>query len=149
MFRVKWDEKLATGVHEIDEQHKEIFVRFNALLKACDSGRSREMLAGTLEFMNDYILQHFRDEEKLQASVDYPHFAAHKSMHQELGGRFVLLQVKLATHGTTVQLVMETCKLLSEVLFEHIHLHDKALAEFMLQRRETGTGHGSREMAGE
>ena len=134
MFRVKWDEKLATGVAEIDEQHKEIFIRFNALLKACDRGRSRELLAETLEFMNNYVLQHFRDEEELQAGVGYPHFAAHKIVHEELSGRFVQLQEKFAARGTTVQLVIETCKLLSEVLFEHIHQHDKALAEYLLQR---------------
>ena len=93
------------------------------------------MLADILDFLNNYMLQHFRDEEKLQASVDYPQLAAHKSVHEELGGRFVLLQGKLAAHGATVQLVIETCKVLSEVLFEHIHLHDKALAEFLLQRQ--------------
>ena len=135
MFRVKWDEKLATGVAEIDEQHKEIFVRFNALMKACDRGRSREMLTEILEFMNSYVLQHFKDEETLQASVGYPGFAAHKTVHEELGGRFVQLRAKFAAHGSTVQLVVETCKLLSEVLFEHIHKHDKALAEFLLHRQ--------------
>ena len=135
MFRIEWDEKLATGVAEIDQQHKEIFVRFNALLEACDRGRSRELLAEILEFMNNYVLQHFQDEERLQASVDYPQRAAHSSVHQELGGRFLLLQTKFAAHGATDQLVIETCKLLSEVLFEHIHLHDKALAEFLLQRQ--------------
>lgn len=134
MFRVEWDEKLATGVAEIDEQHKEIFVRFNTLLEACDKGRSRELLADILVFMNKYLLEHFRDEERLQLSVGYPGFSAHKALHEELGARFLLLQVKFAAHGATVQLVIETCKLLSEVLFEHIYLHDKALAEFMLNR---------------
>lgn len=134
MFRVEWDEKLATGVAEIDEQHREIFVRFNALLDACDRGRSRELLADILEFMSQYVLQHFQDEERLQASVDYPERIFHKSVHAELSGRFVLLQSKFVAHGATVQLVIETCKLLSEVLFEHIQQHDKALADFLLQR---------------
>ena len=138
MFRVKWDENLATGCTEIDDQHKEIFVRFNTLLEACDRGRSRDLLAEILEFMNNYVLQHFSDEERLQSSVDYPQFPAHKAVHEELAGRFVLLQVKFAARGATVQLVIETCKLLSEVLFEHIQLHDKALAEFLLHRKNFG-----------
>ena len=137
MFRIEWDEKLATGVAEIDDQHKEIFVRFNALLEACDRGRSRELLADILEFMNRYVLLHFRDEEKLQESVGYPLFAAHKAIHEELSGRFELLQTKFASFGATVQLVIETCKLLSEVLFEHIQEHDKALAEFLLRRKKS------------
>ena len=135
MFRVEWDEKLATGVAEIDDQHREIFVRFNDLLEACNRGRSRELLADILEFMNRYVLQHFQDEERLQQSVNYPRFTAHQSIHQELGGRFLLLQEKFAAFGSTVQLVIETCKLLSEVLFEHIQEHDKALAEFLLERQ--------------
>jgi len=137
MFRVEWDEKLATGVAEIDDQHKEIFARFNALLEACDRGRSRELLADILEFMNQYVLKHFRDEERLQESVGYPKFIAHKAVHVELSARFVQLQAKFASFGATVQLVIETCKLLSEVLFEHIQEHDKALAEFLLHRQSS------------
>jgi hemerythrin len=150
MFRVEWDQTLATGVAEIDEQHKEIFARFNALLEACDRGRSRELLADVMEFMNNYVLEHFRDEERLQASVGYPQLADHQRVHEELGGRFLQLQEKVAAHGATVQLVIETCKLLSEVLFEHIHLYDKALAEFLLRRHngpagnEQGQGEASR-----
>ena len=136
MFRVEWDEKLATGVAEIDRQHKEIFVKFNNLLEACDRGRSRELLGDILEFMNNYVLLHFQDEERLQASVAYPKFLSHQAVHKELGARFLLLQAKFAAHGATVQLVIETCKLLSEVLFEHIQEHDKALAEFLLSRQD-------------
>jgi hemerythrin len=136
MFRVDWDEKLATGVTEIDEQHKEIFVKFNALLEACDRGRSRELLGDILDFMNEYVLQHFQDEEKLQRRLEYPQYFAHKAAHNELAGRFAQLQAKFAAHGASVQLVIETGKLLSEVLFEHIQEHDKALADFLLQRQK-------------
>ena len=135
MFRVEWDDKLITGVAEIDEQHKEIFVRFNNLLDACDRGRSRELLGDILVFMNQYVLEHFRDEEGLQTRVAYPCLVAHKAAHEALSGRFALLQAKFEVHGATVQLVVETGKLLSEVLFEHIQEHDKALAQFMLQRQ--------------
>lgn len=136
MFRVEWDERLVTGVQAIDDQHREIFSRFNTLLEACERGRSRELLREILEFMNEYVLQHFKDEEALQESVGYPRYAEHRRVHGELSARFLNLQNKFVAYGATVHLVIETCKLLSEVLFEHILEHDKALAEFLLHRDE-------------
>ena len=131
MFRINWDENLSTGIAAIDSQHREIFSRFNALLEACDRGRSREALADILEFMNSYVLQHFRDEEALQAKVGFPQLPAHRRQHRELAEKFTGLQQKHAAHGATVQLVVETCKFLAGIFFDHIQLYYKALAEFI------------------
>ena len=35
---IEWRDDLLTGVDEIDWQHKELFVRFNLLLDACQKG---------------------------------------------------------------------------------------------------------------
>ena len=135
MFRIEWDARLATGVPEIDEQHRELFARFNTLLDACDRGRSRELLGDILEFMGGYVLEHFRTEESLQEQVGYPKLAAHRRVHADLAARFGQLQERYQHHGATVHLVIATCQLLSEVLFEHIERHDKELAAFLIARQ--------------
>ncbi len=131
MHRIEWDESLATGVEEIDGQHKEIFRRFKALLKACEQGRSREEAAGLLQFMNSYIIHHFSEEEGLQRMVGYPDFVRHSRDHEELSRKFQRLEGRLKMEGASVQLVMQTGKLLSELLFEHIQVEDRALAKFI------------------
>jgi len=135
--QIEWDDNLATGVSEIDDQHREIFKRFNDLLKACERGRSREEIVSVLHFMNTYITHHFQDEEKLQRKAQYPELNSHKHDHDLLAKRFGALETRFQTTGATVQLVIQTAKLLSELLFEHIHEKDRALADFVKSRLPT------------
>ena len=125
---------MATGVMIIDSQHREIFRRFNSLLKACERGHSRHEVVHVLHFMNDYITLHFQDEEKLQRSMEYPEYVSHKHDHDVLAKRFKVLEAKLKGTGATVQLVIQTGKLLSELLFDHIYVKDRALAVFVKSR---------------
>ena len=57
---MKWSEKLfGTGIPEVDEQHKELFSRVNALLDACSRGDGAAAVRSTLEFLEGYMEQHF------------------------------------------------------------------------------------------
>ena len=137
MKQIEWDDRLATGVTAIDSQHREIYKRFNGLLKACERGHSRDEIVSILHFMNNYITHHFQDEEKLQRKAQYPELISHKHDHERLAKKFRALETRLQTTGATVQLVIQTGKLLSELLFEHIHEKDGALADFMRNRLPT------------
>ena len=106
MKQIEWEERLATGVSEIDDQHREIFKRFNSLLKACELGRSREEIVSVLHFMNTYITHHFRDEERLQRKANYLELMSHKHDHEVLARKFRGLETRLQTTGATVQLVI-------------------------------------------
>ena len=39
---IEWSNSLATGVTEIDDQHREIFNRVNRLSEACSEGKGKE-----------------------------------------------------------------------------------------------------------
>jgi hemerythrin len=133
-MRVEWEDRLATGVANIDAQHKEIFKRFNALLKACETGKSRAEVVHVLNFVSNYIQVHFKMEEELQQSINFPDFTGHKRDHVQLTDRFKALEKSFASHGASVQLVMQTGKLLAEWLIEHIQQKDMVLAEFVRSR---------------
>ena len=42
---IEWSSNLATGVPEIDSQHREIFTRVNRLSTACSEGKGKEIQA--------------------------------------------------------------------------------------------------------
>ena len=63
---IEWRESLATGHEEIDNQHKELFKRFNNLLTACNKGKGNEEVGNLLKFLSDYVVSHFAAEEQLQ-----------------------------------------------------------------------------------
>ncbi|MCU6789764.1 hemerythrin domain-containing protein, partial [Agathobaculum ammoniilyticum] len=72
---------MVTGNELIDSEHTQLFEAINALLDACASGRGRDSLRDTAEFLSDYVAKHFGDEEQLQKQYHYPHYDAHRTFH--------------------------------------------------------------------
>jgi hemerythrin len=82
-MRIQWTRDLATGVPEIDEQHKELFAAVESLVSAMDDGRGREAVATTLQFLERYAVYHFSTEERLMADTEYPGLADHRAAHDD------------------------------------------------------------------
>ncbi len=62
---IEWRDSLAIGVEAIDNQHKELLLRFDRLLNACQTGKGIEELKKLQVFLGEYVHTHFNDEEEL------------------------------------------------------------------------------------
>lgn len=80
-----WKDNYELGVPRVDAQHKELFKRVESFLRALrsETGWDEKIpeINETLEFMKRYVVEHFRDEEEYQRSINYPGYAAHKQIH--------------------------------------------------------------------
>lgn len=128
---VEWTTDLATGVDEIDGQHKEIFSRINKLLEASRQGKGRQAVAGTIDFLEDYVKTHFKAEEQLQKSVAYPEYNAHKAMHTKFLMDVADLKKAFEEKGPTLSMAIEVNQVVVEWLINHIKKVDKKLAEYI------------------
>ncbi|MBF0271370.1 MAG: bacteriohemerythrin [Magnetococcales bacterium] len=79
-----WDERLVTGVREVDADHKKLVDMVNRLHLAMKEGEGREVLGALLKELADYTIFHFRREEEYFARYGYPDIAAHIREHQKL-----------------------------------------------------------------
>lgn len=68
-MNLNWDNNLATGIVNIDNQHKELFDRINKLLIAMKEGKGKDEVIGTLNFLEDYVIKHFTEEEEIQKKI--------------------------------------------------------------------------------
>jgi len=134
---MRWDPELATGVDEIDEQHREIFGRLDALYDAVRRGASRHELGQTFEFMRGYVARHFSAEEALMAAAGFPQLAAHRSEHEAFARDLQGLDMHHQRHGASPALVLRVTHQLATWLREHVCGSDRALADF-LRKRTTG-----------
>lgn len=78
---IAWTRDYSVHVEQIDEQHRELFRRFNDLLEAMWDGKGKEAVRESLQFLGDYTVSHFEHEELLMSQHDYPHYRTHKSIH--------------------------------------------------------------------
>lgn len=80
-----WRDEFKIGIVNIDEQHEELFARYNDLLecirKSDDGEKIKKNVLETLDFLSEYIIYHFDHEEKYQKEVDYPERIEHKKIH--------------------------------------------------------------------
>ena len=126
-----WSDDLATGVMEIDDQHKEIFVRFDRLFTACRDGRGKEEVLQLIVFLEEYIKEHFAAEEKLQRRHAYPDYASHKSQHARFIAEVARLAAAFKDEGATLPLVIMTNQTLASWLVQHIAKTDMEFAGYL------------------
>ena len=126
-MRYELTQDLITGNSLIDSEHRQLFDAVNAMLDACSQGKGRDQIQNKTTFLNNYVIKHFQDEERLQTQSKYPNYPAHKQFHD--GYRRQLNQVTqvLVQEGPTVRALGELNKVVA-VLVSHIRTEDKRLA---------------------
>jgi len=128
---IEWQEELATGIEHIDAQHKGIFARFAAFSTACDTGCAKEELINLMEFLEDYTRNHFRDEEKSMQEAEYPDLYNQQKYHKMYLDEVTELKRKVGEKEPDMSEIMETKRLLTRWLIQHIKHLDKAFADFL------------------
>lgn len=128
---IAWRESLSIGVPEIDNQHKQLLSHFDQLLKACESGKGLEELKRLLNFLDEYVIKHFKDEESIQRLRNYPGYDAHKREHASFVERLKVLKQEISEEGIALHHLMETNNLLLKWLLHHISTVDVQLGVFL------------------
>jgi hemerythrin len=128
---IEWTKDLETGVALIEEQHKELFDRVNKLLAASSQGRGKEEVGSLLGFLEEYVVTHFADEEKLQQESGYPEFAAHKRLHDGFKNELAKLKEEFEAAGPTLRFVVLTNKIVVDWLMKHIAQVDKTFGKYL------------------
>jgi hemerythrin-like metal-binding protein len=129
MGLITWDKALETGHPKVDEQHKALIEAFNNLHQAMKSGKGKETIGKTLDFLKDYTVQHFQMEEGLMDANRYPGAPKHKELHRDLVAKVADLVERF--HSGQPVLTMAVMNFLEGWLMEHIQGEDVLLAKFI------------------
>lgn len=78
---IAWRREFEIGVTNIDEQHKELVSSFNYFIKACRDGEENSGLEKMFTFIDDFVVNHFREEEIIQEKSLYPDYKNHRLEH--------------------------------------------------------------------
>ncbi len=83
-----WKDEYKIGIPQIDTQHEELFGRISDFV---DTVRTEgewlekiEKVKKTMEYMKDYVVIHFRDEEAYHETIGYPEALEHVELHREM-----------------------------------------------------------------
>lgn len=77
-----WDESMKVGVKKLDEQHQELFAYSNELMNAIRDRKDQNEVEKVISFLDEYVENHFRDEEEIMQEHNYPFLSFQKEQHK-------------------------------------------------------------------
>ncbi|HOQ13821.1 MAG TPA: hemerythrin family protein [Bacillota bacterium] len=136
-----WKEKYELGVEQVDNQHRELFRRVDTFLHTLRSSTSWDervrKVNETLDFMNGYVIEHFRDEEEYQKKIGYPRYEEHKKIHADMLNYVVHVTKEYKDKGYNEQLIQQFAGRLLAWLINHVAAEDQLIGVYA---KEKGVG---------
>ena len=133
-----WKEKYELGVPLIDEQHKELFKRienFIQMVRTHEPWETKTKLVNeTLDFMNAYVIEHFRDEEEYQEKIEYPEREKHSKIHNEMIDYVLQVTQEYQKGGFNEILMQQLSGKLLTWLINHVAAEDQKIAVYAIER---------------
>lgn len=108
---LNWTEKFATGHELVDAQHRMLFAYINRLETLSEntnpSPQDVELFLRFIEFLEDYIILHFREEEDCMLRFRCPAHKDNQTAHTEFLDFFNGFKSRLDREGYSAEVVQE------------------------------------------
>jgi len=131
---LEWTAALATGIDEIDEQHRELF-RCVARVRDAAFADDVTEIDRTLAFLREYVDFHFQAEERFMAAKRFPDLARHREEHLAMLEAVREIETDHHGMGAGAESLARVERFLSDWLRTHIGLTDVAMARFVRRAR--------------
>ncbi len=130
-----WDESLATGIDEIDEQHKSLIEKMNELADAVGENGDKKMAVEIIEFMEDYGQTHFETEEKHMKKYDFNRLSIQRDAHEKFTKNVESIKKRLEEEGLTDEVVDDVNEYLINWFMNHIKTEVKKFSNYVKNKR--------------
>ena len=124
MSGVAWSKEYELGNDFVDSQHKRLFELVNNISAACNDGQDVKKLNETLDFLLQYTVQHFADEEAFQIKCNFPDYERHKQLHEDFKETVTEKVAEFREKGSTKYLSDTVNKIVVKWLVNHILMED-------------------------
>lgn len=125
-----WKDSYKIGVDIVDEQHFELFNMVENLLKAFEMDRNwkdKQKSIEAIEFMKNYVVKHFEDEEKYQRSIGYMDIENHIKEHRQFTQTVLDYEKKFIDTDYDIKLVKQFAGKLVSWLIYHVADSDQKI----------------------
>lgn len=121
---------MEVGVPKIDAQHRELVKRLNTVVSMGIKSVSKEETQKTLDLLENYAAEHFRDEEVLQKQSGYPKYEWHKTQHRLYISEIKKLKKEFAANGVSSKFTIDMNTSIVEWIVRHIKSVDVELGKY-------------------
>ena len=131
MNLLMWNPDWETGFPMIDTQHQELFRRVDALMSAIHMDDAKQTVPGLLNFLADYVVEHFQAEEAEMVASHYPGLDQHRRIHADMTAKVGAMLKQYETDPTCI--TDEVLEFITEWLVLHINGVDRQMAHYLIR----------------
>ena len=138
-----WSDKLATGIEEIDTQHKRLVALINEVGGLCIAEADSSQIKPVLNELISYTQYHFKNEEQLMkryevnSAFQLNHIKAHEAFCKQMVLATGIIQT---SPQNAMDLLAQLLNYLTRWLFQHIMVEDQRMAR-EIQALQAGVSH--------
>lgn len=124
----RWRETCRTGIEELDEHHRELFVVTGRMCEDPTADPCREAVLDTLGFLIDFGGRHFPREEALMQEREFPGLEAHRRKHESLVTE--VLEFRRRAEDEQAGVETDFVEFLRDWIIDHLLTEDQKYARF-------------------
>lgn len=133
MALLSWSNQYAIGDDVIDTEHEELFRLINDFHNRWLDAHDRQDIARVFNQLVAYAEMHFRHEEAVMESHDFPKLAEHKLLHENMVE--TIFQLHRSYMEENLNLEVSTMKFVRAWLLEHILENDYGFRDFLARKK--------------
>ncbi len=126
---------MIVGIPKVDEQHRELVKMLNTAQSMGMKAFSADETKKTLDFLGNYVVKHFSDEEILQRQSGYPKHDWHKEQHKAFIGEFGKLKQEFTANGASSKFTLQLNKAIIDWVIRHIKTADTEFGKYYQSKR--------------
>ncbi len=123
MEMISWSDKYSVNNFLLDAQHKKSISIINRLHSSMKEGRAKNIMEIILDDLVLYTNEHFRTEERMMMSANFPGLKGHKVEHEKLTNKVIDSQSRFLKNEALIS--MDLMNFLESWLINHIEGTDK------------------------
>jgi hemerythrin-like metal-binding protein len=125
-----WSEEYSVHLRVIDNDHKDLVNTVNLLHDAINDGSTRGQIGQIISSLAKYVDEHFRREEALMETYEYPDLARHKRIHRHLARTVYAIRIIFANKPKKID-PSKLLTFLREWLVHHILEEDTKYTPYL------------------
>ena len=127
--------EMETGIDKIDEQHRELIARINAVTAMGTYSVSKEETQKTIDLLGEYIVKHFSEEESLHQQSGYSKLKMHRELHQTYIKEFQMLKKEFIANGPSTRFTLSLNNSIINWIVRHIKSADVEFGKYYRGQR--------------
>lgn len=129
-WNIQWNNRLAFGIPELDDEHRELAILSNDLNGAIRKGAGASELNELMKVILDRAQAHFSHEEAMLTEAEYPLRKGHHLLHEQLSSELQHVRTQV-TGDISSDLLREYGLLVRQLIEEHFVAEANLYKEFV------------------